>query len=82
MIGISNYHIKAREGSRNYIESLDVYCERLQKRNMTVLFQLENYLGKMLTTDEELAKIRGIILSVSGEIKRIPNNLVGDDNEH
>lgn len=81
MIGITNYQIKIRDRDHDYIESLDIYCERLQKKNLSVLFQLEKYIGKLLTTDDELANIRGSILTVSGEIKRIPLNLAGAADE-
>lgn len=64
-------------------ESLELYCRRLSKKNNVVLYKLEDYLGKKLLDNEELAEIRDIILTVSAEIKEIPNNIKvsGDKDE-
>ncbi|MBG9768195.1 hypothetical protein [Bacillus vallismortis] len=65
------------------LEDLDVFCNKLCKRNNSVLFKLEKYLNKKLLSDPELTEIRDIILTVSGELSRLRDNLVtdGDSNE-
>lgn len=65
----------------NEKESLQVYCNRLSKRNISVLYHLEMYLKTTLLSDTELKEIRRLILSVSGELDRLPVNLVGDVDE-
>ncbi|MEG7377851.1 hypothetical protein V5785_00560 [Bacillus subtilis] len=65
------------------LEDLDVVCNKLCKRNNSVLFKLEKYLNKKLLSDPELTEIRDTILTVSGELSRLRENLVtdGDSNE-
>lgn len=65
----------------NEKESLQVYCNRLSKRNISVMYHLEMYLKTTLIADAELKEIRRLILSVSGELDRLPDNLVGDVDE-
>ncbi len=43
------------------LEDLDVFCNKLCKRNNSVLFKLEKYLNKKLLSDPELTEIRDII---------------------
>lgn len=65
------------------LEQLDVYCKKMSKKNNSLLYKLENYLGKKLMTDEELVAIRDSILTVSADISRLSDSIVldGDDNE-
>ncbi|WP_342412580.1 hypothetical protein NYE22_10825 [Bacillus sp. FSL K6-1560] len=65
------------------LEDLEVFCSKLCKRNNSVLFKLEKYLNKKLLSDPELTEIRDTILTVSGELSRLRDNLVtdGDSNE-
>lgn len=56
--------------------SLVEYCKSLSKRNQVVLFKLEDYLGRSLVNDETLIEIRKLILSVSGDIMRLSNNII------
>lgn len=58
------------------IEDLDVFCKKLCNRNNSVLFKLEKYLDKKLLSDPELTEIRDTILTVSGELNRLKDNLV------
>ncbi|MBL4978761.1 MULTISPECIES: hypothetical protein [Bacillus subtilis group] len=60
------------------IEDLDVFCKKLCNRNNSVLFKLEKYLDKKLLSDPELTEIRDTILTVSGELNRLKDNLVTD----
>ena len=54
---------------------LDEYCEFLSKRNQVVLHKLEEYLGVNLKDDIDLKEIRSLILSVSGDIQRLSDNI-------
>ena len=54
---------------------LDEYCMFLSKRNQVVLHKLEEYLGTSLKNDKDLKEIRSLILSVSGDIQRLSNNI-------
>lgn len=60
-------------------ESLETHCRRLSKKNNVILYKIEEYLGKKLLDDDQLAEIRDIILTVSAEIKELPNNLQVDE---
>ncbi|KUP30266.1 hypothetical protein MOB34_05905 [Bacillus spizizenii] len=60
------------------LEDLDVFCKKLCNRNNSVLFKLEKYLDKKLLSDPELTEIRDTILTVSGELNRLKDNLVTD----
>ncbi|MEC1665708.1 hypothetical protein [Bacillus halotolerans] len=57
---------------------LDIFCKKLCNRNNSVLFKLEKYLDKKLLSDPELTEIRDTILTVSGELNRLKDNLVTD----
>lgn len=79
---MSKYKIKILNNDEYTTEALNIFCSRLSKRNISILFLLENYLNKSLLSDADLAEIRRVILSVSGEIERIPNRItVGDKDE-
>lgn len=79
---MSKYQIKILNNDEYVTEALDIFCSRLSKRNISVLFLLENYLNKSLLSDSDLAEIRRVVLSVSGEIERIPNRMIlGDVDE-
>ncbi|MEC1270969.1 hypothetical protein P9C27_21315 [Bacillus vallismortis] len=73
----------AQKDGQIKLEDLDVFCNKLCKRNNSVLFKLEKYLNKKLLSDPELIEIRDTILTVSGEINRLRDNLTtdGDSNE-
>lgn len=51
------------------------YCEKLAKRNQVVLYKLEQYLGEDLKTNVHLSEIRSLLLSVSGDIERLPDKI-------
>lgn len=62
--------------------NLKNYCLRLSKKNNSILYLLENYLGKSMLEDERLSEIRDIILTVSANIAKIPEQIkVGDSDE-
>jgi hypothetical protein len=70
--------------SHSEYESLAVYCQKISKKNNSLLYHLEKYLGKKLLSDNELTEIRDLILTVSGDISRLPDISVvidGDENE-
>ncbi|MBG9776196.1 hypothetical protein ABD71_25095 [Brevibacillus laterosporus] len=56
-------------------EDFQVYCERLSRKNNSTLYRLEKYTGLKLLQKEELKEIRDVILSVSGEISRLPSKI-------
>lgn len=60
-------------------EQLELHCKRLSKKNNSVLFKLEEYLGKELLNEKDLQEIRSIILDVSADINRLPNRIIGGD---
>jgi hypothetical protein len=63
-------------------ETLSNYCTKLSKKNNSILFLLENYLGKKLLDDEQLIAIRDVVLTVSADILRLKSNItVGEDHE-
>jgi hypothetical protein len=66
----------------NGCETLESYCKRLSKKNNSILYKLENYLQKSMLSEPELLEIRDVILTVSGDISRIPINIIhGDPHE-
>ncbi|MEK4121975.1 hypothetical protein [Lysinibacillus sp. FSL K6-0102] len=65
-------------------ESIYSYCSKLSKRNNAILYLLESHLNKKLLSDNELAEIRNVVLTVSADIARLPSLLYveeGDENE-
>lgn len=65
-------------------ESIYSYCSKLSKRNNAILYLLESYLNKKLLSDNGLAEIRNVVLTVSADIARLPSLLYvedGDENE-
>lgn len=65
-------------------ENLLTYCSRLSKKNNSIMFLLESYLGKKLLDEVELAEIRDVILTVSADISKIHSSLTvecGEENE-
>lgn len=75
-------YIKQTEiGNQEYHETIESYCQRISRKNNSILYKLEEYLGKKLLTDEDLISIRDTILTVSAEIKKIPENIVVGDND-
>lgn len=65
-------------------ESIYSYCSKLSKRNNAILYLLESYLNKKLLSDNGLAEIRNVVLTVSADIARLPSILYveeGDENE-
>lgn len=75
--------VKVKPLSCDVTEDLSVHCQRISKKNNSLLYQLENYLGKKLLSDEKLMEIRDLILTVSGDVSRIAESIVvvGDDDE-
>lgn len=55
--------------------SLDSYCLLLSKKNNSILYKLEDYLGSKLLDDERLETIRDLLLTVSADIKRLPKEV-------
>lgn len=75
-------YVKVQKEDGFEIERLEDYCKRIARKNNASLYHLETYLGKKLSEDETLAKIRNVILDTSGDISRIPEFIiVGDDHE-
>lgn len=63
-------------------ETLYSHCVRLSKRNNSLLYKLESYLGQKLTDNHELSEIRDTILTVSADISKLHHNIrVGEDDE-
>lgn len=64
-------------------EPLDVYCNKLSKRNNAILYKIENCLDiKLLNGNPELEELREYILNISSEISRLHKRIViGDANE-
>jgi SepF-like predicted cell division protein (DUF552 family) len=62
-------------GDVQYIPLKD-YCERVSKRNNSVLFKIEKYLGIKMLSDEVLKEVRNIILDTSADVSRLPNNII------
>jgi len=60
-------------------EDLNAYCRKLSKKNNSILYKLEDYLGVQLASDSSLMEIRDIILTVSAELSRIPSNIIKDE---
>lgn len=73
--------IKVKNPQTQEVEQIETFCEMLSKKNNSVLYLLEDYLGMKLLTDEHLKQIRDQILSVSAEIKRLPSNIEMDSDE-
>lgn len=82
---MTNINLKIQQSNnQSEFESLYSYCSRLSKKNNSILYLLESYLGKKLLEDEKLAEIRDILLTVSADITKIQSNLIiesGEDNE-
>lgn len=53
-------------------ESIEVYCQRISKRNNAILYKLEEYLDVKLLSNEQLKDIRDNILSVSADMEKLP----------
>lgn len=67
-----------------FIEPIQVYCEKISRKNNSILYKLEEHLGVKLLSDESLKEIRSIILSTSADINRMAKNVhikFGDTNE-
>jgi hypothetical protein len=62
-------------------ESIEVYCQRISKRNNAILYKLEEYLDVKLLSNEHLKGIRDNILSVSADMEKLPKliKVEGDD---
>lgn len=72
--------IKVADNKGSYVtEDLFTYCRKLSKKNNSVLYKLEEYLGVQLASDVKLMEIRDILLTVSADISRIPSNIVKDE---
>lgn len=67
--------INYKSHDEDCVVPLDEYCMYLSKRNQVVLHKLEEYLGKSLKDDKNLKEIRSLILSVSGDIQRLADNI-------
>lgn len=71
------------EENKTQFISLKEYCERIGKRNNSILYKLEKYLGIKMLSNEDLKEVRNIILDTSADVSRLPDNVViyemGDD---
>lgn len=65
----------------NGIESMESYCKRLSKKNNSILYLLEDYIGHSLLSDEKLVHIRDLVLTVSADIERL-NSLIVECDTH
>lgn len=65
----------------NGIAPFKNYLKFLAKKNNATLHMIEEYVGIPLDSDEKLMKIKNNILDVSGNISRIPYQIliVGDE---
>lgn len=52
------------------------HCKWLKNKNIVALHLIESYLGISMDSDKRLAEIKNIILDVSGEINRLPYNII------
>lgn len=69
-------YVKLRdENDEIYTIPLKEYCTRLGRRNNSVLFRLEKYLGIKLLSNDELKDIREIVLDISADITRLPDSV-------
>ena len=57
-------------------EDITAYCERISRKNNSILYKLEKYLGIKLLSNDQLKEIRDCILSVSADVKSIPDKIV------
>jgi hypothetical protein len=56
-------------------ETLEVFCQKISKRNNSVLYRLEKYLNDKMLSNDDLREIRNIILDVSASINRLPETI-------
>lgn len=64
------------DGNNVQFVSLKGYCERVSKRNNSILYKLEKYLGIKMLSKEELKEVRNIILDTSADVSRLPENII------
>lgn len=62
-------------GEVKYIGLKD-YCEKISGRNNHVLYKIESYLNKKMSSNDDLKEIRKIILDVSADVSRISENII------
>lgn len=55
------------------------HCKWLKNKNIVALHLMESYLGTSMDSDKRLSEIKNIILDVSGEINRLPSNIILKD---
>jgi hypothetical protein len=62
-------------------EAIEVYCQRISKRNNSILYKLEEYLDVKLLSNDQLKDIRDSILSVSADMEKLPKliKIEGDE---
>ncbi|MFJ3388767.1 hypothetical protein [Lysinibacillus sp. NPDC086135] len=65
------------------LEPVHLYLNFLKRKNNCTLHLIESYIGKSLDSDEKLLEIKNNILDVSGNLGRLPYQLVivGDEVE-
>lgn len=57
------------------------YCRWLKNKNIVALHLIEKYIGNSMDSDSRLSEIKNIILDVSGEVNRLPYNIILVDDE-
>ncbi|MER2059118.1 MAG: hypothetical protein ABTA16_09865 [Niallia sp.] len=80
---MSNLKVKIiKNDGTTEIESLYAYCSKISKRNNSILYKLENYLGMKLLDEPDLVELRDIILTVSADVSKISQLVIcGDEDE-
>lgn len=56
-------------------EPLNIFCQKISRRNNSVLYKIEKYLNDKMLSNDELREIRNVILDVSANISRLPENI-------
>lgn len=72
--------LEDKDGEFKLVPFID-YCEKIGKKNNSVLFKLERYLGIKLLSNDELKEIRDTVLDVSADITRLPTNITMEGDE-
>lgn len=58
------------------LEPIQIYLKFLKRKNNATLHLIEDYLGVPLDSNEKLMEIKNNILDVSGNLGRLPYQLV------
>lgn len=80
---MSEVYVKITKQNKDIeYELLSEYCQKLSKKNNSILYKLEEYLDKKMLSDDTLTEIRDCVLTVSADIRKLNNNIkFGDSHE-